>query len=305
MNKYETTIKGKHITVDFEATVNRTAKSCFVCIQFNTKEESLLNTILHKYIYEKCLGVGVNSINNIYSAIYGSGCIVLLIPEAKITQNILLLFNYIAKTTLDRKLKDKCGQGNYNTLEKETKHFTVLISGKCKNFIASLKNKANKINQMIKGLDLVEFKTRDSFKSEKALEPTIITMDSSSTKTMMYLSIILNNIPCEINKEGSKIKIKFYDSVSVDNFKNLYLNSNVFQYRVKHFLTQSGNVGRPSSNDKGGTKYKEKIRMLKDSQQMITKIFSNVRGFEYDFKDVEEYKKVDRDALTPILRHKF
>ena len=305
MNKYETSIKGKKVTIDFELTLNRTAKVCYICVKFDTKETKLLNTILYKYIYEKCLISGVNNNNHIYSAVYGANCIVLLVPEAKITQNISLLYNYIAKIELDRKLRDRCGEGNYNNLEKDMKHFTVYISGKCKGFMAALKARANKIDRMISGIDLVEFKKRETFKSEKPCSCTTISLSASSGKTMMYLSIILGNIPCEFKKESGKINMRFYNELDAKMFQELYINSNVFQARVKHFLVQSGNVGKPSSNDKDGSKFKAKAKLIKDSQNMLAKMFSNVRGFDYDFKDVDELRNVDRDALTPILRHKF
>lgn len=306
MNKYETTVKGKHVSIDFEVAINKSAKVCFLCVKFETKESRLLNTILWKYIYEKCLGTGVNMNNHIYSAIYGANCIVLLIPENKITQNISLLYAYIAKIELDRKLQNRCGEGNYNTLEKDLKRFTVMISGKCKNFIAALKNNANKIDQMIDGIDMIDFKKRDSFKSDKEPEERSHTfIEASSPKTMMYLSIVLGSLACEIRKEGSKIRVQFNDYNDINEFKEMYQNSNVFRYRVKNFLTQSGNVGKPSANDKDGKKFKEKSKMIKDSQNMLARMFSNVRGFNYEFKDLEDLKSVDSEALTPILRHKF
>ena len=80
----------------------------------------------------------------------------------------------------------------------------------------------------------------------------------------------------------------------------MLLHKNVYQGLVKSFLTQAGNVGSPASNDTGGKKYKEKINTIMDVENQMSYIYSHLRGFSYQFKGVDEIKKVDSTLMSGL-----
>lgn len=287
-------LSGKRVKVDVEAAINKSAKICIVYIKIDNVEKE----VFRKYIYEKCLATGVNYNNHIYSAIYGSSGIVIAIPENKITQNVILFYNYLAK---------------HNKVEKE---FKIMVSGKCKNFMTAVKNEAPKITRMLEALDVISKRTitgglmnvksssgktdggqkTDSENDED--DKLSFTFDSSSTTTMMYLSIIIGDKSCDINKMSGKIKVEFFQLSDAVAFSELFKMSKIFQYRIKNFLTQSGNVGKQSANDKDGKVFKAKVKAITDSQNLLAKIYSNIRGFNYEFSEI--VNTVEREHLTPI-----
>lgn len=296
-------LSGKRVKVDVEAAINKSAKICIVYIKIDNVEKE----VFRKYIYEKCLATGVNYNNHIYSAIYGSSGIVIAIPENKITQNVILFYNYLAK---------------HNKVEKE---FKIMVSGKCKNFMTAVKNEAPKITRMLEALDVISKRTitgglmnvksssgktklktsggktdggqkTDSEDDED--ENLSFTFDSSSTMTMMYLSIIIGDKSCDIKKVSGKIKVEFFQLSDAVAFSELFKMSKIFQYRIKNFLTQSGNVGKQSANDKDGKVFKAKVKVITDSQNLLAKIYSNIRGFNYEFSEI--VNTVEREHLTPI-----
>lgn len=277
-------LSGKRVKVDVEAAINKSAKICIVYIKIDNVEKE----VFRKYIYEKCLATGVNYNNHIYSAIYGSSGIVIAIPENKITQNVILFYNYLAK---------------HNKVEKE---FKIMVSGKCKNFMTAVKNEAPKITRMLEALDVISKrtitgggKTKMKGGSENDEDENLsFTFDSSSTTTMMYLSIIIGDKSCDIKKMSGKIKVEFFQLSDAVAFSELFKMSKIFQYRIKNFLTQSGNVGKQSANDKDGKVFKAKVKAITDSQNLLAKIYSNIRGFNYEFSEI--VNTVEREHLTPI-----
>jgi len=288
MNKYQTTVKKHGVEIKFETALNKQNVLCFVYIQFDTKECDLLCAILKKYVYEKVLSCGLNTNNHIHSAIYGCNGIVLSVPENKVTNNIALLYKYIAKTSLTTAQKKECGSGSFSKLEKDLKSFNVYVSGKCKNLIQALKNTAPKIENMMETISNIEFKKQEDFEYPKPEEVTY-EIDENDDIAMMGISISMGNIPCYIHKSGSKIQIKLCESSDRDRMNSFMSMSRLNNYRIKNFISQSGNIGTPSKNDKDKSKFNEKVKRIEDSQELLIKIFSEIRGFKVSSKTVKDF----------------
>lgn len=296
------------VNVDVSAVYNKKFQCAVLYVEFDTKEDRLLGMLLQKYISEKVLTNGINMNNSIYNAISGSTSIVLFVPENKLTQNIVLLYSYLMKTKLTSNQCKICGKGNYKTLASDLKSFSVKITGKCKNFVASLKNDAPKIDRLKESLKAVSASDRENFDCEtnSAADPYIITINCEKLKAevvndvMLYCSVVMGNEPCDISKSGSNVKIECFMPNAIDRVKRVTLFKDTFQGKVKSFLTQSGSVGSPAANDKGQVKFNEKVKMIMKCQNELAHIFSHLRGFNYKFDDEEQLKKVNSEAMNKV-----
>lgn len=290
-------LKFKGGSVHISATHNKKMQTAILFVEFKTGEKNLLSYMLQKYAAEKRLCSGINMNNGVSSVITGETSIVLFVPENKITQNIVLLYAYLAKTHLTSQQCKVCGSGNYKKLASDIKDFDVTITGKCKNFIHALKNKTPKIENMLNQFSNIEHKNRESFEIAVKKRPgESLSLPDLDATAMFYLGICCENIPCVINKN----KITFLDKNGFERFEEVMLFKDAFQAKVKTFLTQTGSVGSPASNDKGGAKHKEKCKMILQCENVLAKIFSKVRGFNYSFDNVNELKKVNSDAIAQV-----
>lgn len=290
-------LKFKGGSVHISATHNKKMQTAIVFIEFKTGEKDLLRFMLQKYAAEKRLFSGINMNNGISSNICGETSIVLFVPENKITHNIVLLYAYLAKAHLTSQQCKQCGSGDYKKLTSDIKDFDVTVTGKCKNFIQALKNKATKIENMINQFNNIAPKPRDSFSVDVKKRPgESLSLPDLDTTAMMYLGICCENIPCIITKN----KITFLSKNGFERFEEQMLYKDTFQAKVKTFLNQTGSVGSPASNDKGGAKHKDKCKMILQCENVLAKIFSKVRGFNFSFDNVNELKKVNGDAIAQI-----
>lgn len=293
-----TNVKIRGGNINIKATHNKKFQSALLYVEFKTSQDDLLSLLLQKYAAEKRLFAGINMNNGINSVITGQHSILLVVPENKITQNISLLYAYLNKTHLTSQQAKLCGSGDYKKLSSDIKDFSVIVTGKCKNFIAALKNDATKIVNMIHQIDNTSPKDRDSIKvdaNETSIGKTI-NLDGLSNLGMLYLSICMEDIPCKITKD----KLTFLSSNGEERFKEKMMWKDTFQGKVKSFLTQTGAVGSPSSNDSGGKKYKEKCEMILNCENVLATIFAKLRGFNYSFDNVKELKKIDSNALGKV-----
>lgn len=289
--------------IKFKATHNKKFQSTLLFIDFETSQKNLLNLLLQKYVSEKRLFAGVNMNNGIYSAITGETSIFLIVPENKITQNISLLYTYLTKTHLTSQQAKLCGSGDYKKLSSDIKNFDVIITGKCKNFINALKNKAPKIEHMVSQINAITPKERENISVDKVDSDIgkTISLSGFSDEAMLYMSICLEDVPCKISKD----KITLLSKNGLEKINEKMMMKDVFQGKVKSFLTQTGAVGSPSSNDTGGKKFKEKSEMILSCENVLANIFSKLRGFNFSFSDVSQLKKVDSEAMAKVKSTKF
>lgn len=305
---HSTTLKDSGVEVKISTLHNKKLQAAIVYVDFSTSEKSLLGLLLAKYASERCVQAGVNTATQIYSAIAGQTSIALTVPENKITQNIMVLYGYLQKAKLTSQQGKHCTDGSYKKLSNDLKHFDVTITGKCKTFTAALQNKAPKIDRMIKSLGAVEPNTnRESVASGDGKLP-FIEFDGGDDigTTMLYASILMGEIPCNISKSGSNVKVTLIDGVTcpcVVAHKLLFKDT--LQTKVKGFLGQSGACGSPSANDKGGSKYNEKCRGIMACQNELAGIYAGVRGFNFSFKNKDELKKVNSDSISKVKGMKW
>lgn len=298
-----TSIKINGGNIKFKATHNKKFQSTLLFIDFNTSQKDLLNLLLQKYVSEKRLFAGVNMNNGIYSAITGETSIFLIVPENKITQNISLLYTYLSKTHLTSQQAKLCGSGDYKKLSSDIKEFDVIITGKCKNFINALKNKAPKIEHMVSQIDATTPKERESISVDRVESDVgkVIPLSDFSNEAMLYMSICLEDVPCKIGRD----KITLLSKNGLEKVNEKMMMKDVFQGKVKSFLTQTGAVGSPSANDAGGKKFKEKSDMILECENVLAEIFSKLRGFSFSFSNVSQLKKVDSEAMAKVKGTKF
>lgn len=293
-----TTIKTKGGSIKIEATHNKKFQSALLFVEFDTTQKALLSMLLQKYVSEKRLFGGVNMNNGIYSAITGETSILLTVPENKLTQNISLLLSYLSKAHLTSQQAKLCGAGDYKKLSSDIGDANIIITGKCKNFINAIKNKAPKIENMTNQINAITPKDRDSFNVERADTDIgkTININGLSNEAMLYLSICLEDTPCKISSNKITLLSK-NASCKMDEKMSM---KDVFQGKVKSFLTQTGAVGSPSSNDAGGKKYKAKCEMILENENVLATIFSRIRGFNFSFSNVSELKKVNSESMNKV-----
>lgn len=299
--KVSSTVNSGSIEVKFDVLHNKKFQSSVIYVRFNTTETTLLSLLLQKYCSEKVLTCGVNQNNNIYSAIPGQTSIVLFAPENKIVQNILFLFSYLHKTKLNSLQSKLCKSGSYSKLCSDISKFSVNITGKCKNFAAALTNTAPKIERFKQSLSTIACVARDDISNNDAkFDLHEITFDDCNSNVALYLSIVLGSTPCTITQSGKTVKLTVLCENGRELVHELSLWKDTFQAKIKSFLTQSGSVGSPSANDKGGVAFKAKCKHLLECENELAFIYSDVRGFTHTFKDVDELKKVDSAAMVKV-----
>ena len=295
------------IKVDISAVVNKKAQAAQLFVEFNTKETDLLSQLLQKYILEKCSNGGLNLNNFIYSGVAGESSILLTVPENKLFNNIILLWNYLAKTELKGKQRDQCKSGNYDKLMSDIKSFKVLVAGKCKLFCAHLDNKA-KTDKLMTSLSAIEAKKRESISSTKYEEiKEKLIVDSSDKDVALYLSALFGHHCVKIAQNSGKTTVYFLNRDALGFATDLMLKkeSVIIRTAAKSFLTASGNIGTPSSSDTGEKKFKEKCKLILNSENQLAEIYSTLRGFSYSFKTVDDLKNVNGDAVSAITRAKL
>ena len=295
------TLKAGSVEVKISALHNKKFQCTILYVQFDTTEKILLSLLLQKYISEKVLVNGININNNIYSAIPGESSIVLFVPENKLTQNIVLLYSYLMKSKLTSQQSKLCKNGNFKKLSSDIKTFRINITGKCKNFVAALKNEAPKIERLKESLKAIEPANRENITNEGFVPfETEIDGGESISDVMMYLSIVLGNEPCLIKKSGSSVKITCLSPYGESRIKSFAIWKDTFQGKIKSFLVQSGSIGSPSANDKGKVKFNEKVKNIMKCQNELAYIYSDVRGFKFSFNNEEELKKVNSEAMAKV-----
>lgn len=305
---HSTTLKDSGVEIKISTLHNKKMQASVLYVDFSTSEKSLLGLLLAKYASERCVQTGINCATQIYSAIAGQTSIALMVPENKLTQNIMVLYGYLQKAKLTSQQAKHCTDGSYKKLSNDIKHFDVTITGKCKTFTVALQNKAPKIDRLIKSLGAIEPNTsRESAASGDGKLPSIeFEGGDDINTTMMYTSIAMGEIPCTITKSGSNVKVTLIDGITCPCIvAHKLLFKDTLQAKVKGFLGQSGACGSPSANDKGGSKYSEKCKGIMECQNELAAIYSGVRGFSFSFKNKDELKKVNSDSVAKVKSMKW
>lgn len=286
-------------SVSISAQHNKKFQCAVVFVEFDTTQKDLLCLLLQKYITEKRLSTGLNMNNAIYSAISGETSIALFVPENKICSNIALLAAYINKAHLTSQQAKLITSGDYGKLSRDCKSFKVLITGKCKTFIAALKSNATKIQNLVAQLNNIEPKQRESFTTSNVVESDYgaqISFEGSSNDAKLYASIMLEDIPAKITSSGIMLLCENGGARLAEKLRF----KDVLQGKVKSFLTQTGAVGTPAANDAGGAKFKAKSAYILACENALAEIYSKLRGFNYSFSNAEALKRVDSGALAKV-----
>lgn len=297
---FKTTLSVNGGSVQIEAQHNKKFQCAVLFINFNTSQKDLLCLLLQKYLEEKRLLTGLNMNNAIYSGIAGESSIALFVPENKLCNNIALLISYLHKSYLTNQQTKYIKSGDYNKLSSDIKSFDVIITGKCKTFIAALKSNAPKINNLIAQLSAIEPKSRESFNTANVIESSFgskIRFDGSSANARLYASVLLEEIPAIV---GSNEITFLCPHGAITRLSEKLLFKDVLQGKVKSFLTQTGAVGTPAANDTDGSKFKAKSAYILACENTLAEIYSKLRGFNYSFSNAEALKKVDSVALAKV-----
>lgn len=300
---HSSTLKDHGVEVKVSILHNKKFQTSVCYVEFETSQKSLLSLLLAKYVAEKCVEAGANCATQVLSAIPGQTSIALVVPENKLTQNILVLYSYLQKSKLTSQQAKCCTDGDYKKLANDLKHFEVTITGKCKNFTAALNNKAPKIDRLIKSLGAVEPNgNRDACGNGQKGEEYTVEFDGGEDvgTTMLYASVFMGDVPCTISKSGSNVKVTLLAGAGPCMLRQRLLFKDALQGKVKGFLGQSGACGSPSANDKGGAKYNEKVKGILACQNELAAIYSGVRGFKFSFKNKDELKKVNSDSISKV-----
>lgn len=291
------TLKTSKGNIKISAQHNRKLQVTIVFVKFNTSQRDLLSMMLQKYVVTKCLNTGVNINNSMYSAIPGETSIVFTCAENRCIQNITLLYAHLLKGKLSAQ-QAKCCSGDYQKLVADVSSFEVKITGKCKNVCTWLdKGNAAKITKLVSDINNIVPATRDN-PTGSSEEWSITASNCGNGVAMMYLSVACGDIPCKITKVNSDAKLTFLSCDGMSRFCDRMFWKDTLQARVKTFLTQSGNPGSPSANDSG--QYKEKCKYILLCQNSLAEVYSNLRGFNFSFSNVEELKRVDSDAMSAV-----
>lgn len=286
-------------SVNISAQHNKKFQCAVLYVEFETSQKQLLSILLQKYITEKRLGTGLNMNNAIYQAISGETSIALFVPENKLTNNIALLVSYLHKTHLTSQQAKLISSGDYSKLSSDIKSFKVLITGKCKTFIAALKSNATKINNLVSQLNAIEPKDREAFNTSNQVASSYgesVNFDGSAADAKLYASIVCEDIPCKITSSG----ITFLCENGMERLREKLRFKDTYQGKVKSFLTQTGAVGTPAKNDAGGSKFKAKSEYILACENALAHIYSGLRGFNYSFSSTDKLKKVDSNAIAKV-----
>ena len=290
-------IKGGSVSI--KAQHNKKFQCAVLFVEFETSQKDLLCLLLQKYVEEKRLSTGLNMNNAIYQAIPGETSIALFVPENKLTNNIALLISYLNKTHLTSQQQKLIKSGDYGKLASDIKGFDVIITGKCKTFIAALKSNANKINNLVAQLNAIEPKKRDNFTTSNVADTSFgetVKFEGSNADAKLYASILLEDIPAKISGSGITLLCENGAARLADKLRF----KDVLQGKVKSFLTQTGAVGTPAANDTGGAKHKAKAAYILACENTLAEIYSKLRGFSYSFGSANDLKKVDSSALSKV-----
>ncbi len=291
------------VTVNIKATHNSKFQCAILYVEFDTRQTELLAGLLHKFTMEKILRTGINMNNGAYSAISGETSVMLMVPENKITQNISLLYAYLTKTKLNAQQARLVKSGNYNILANDIKTMNVIVTGKCKTFIANMNNADSpKFTRMLDSMTKSKVASREAISNGSSDDATlkVLAGDANKETVAMYLSVVLGNIPCKLNVVSDGVDIHFFDSNSRAKVKDMMLWKDTFQAKIKTFLGQTGSVGTPSAGADGKAKWESKCKNILACQNELANIMSGVRGFKYSFRNVDQFKSVDSRAIKAV-----
>lgn len=288
--------------LNFDVVLNKKLPQACVFIQLNTTQKDLINMLLERYALEKVSKVGVNANNHATNATVGPQCILVWCPDTKIVNNINSLLTYITRAKLPPTIA-RSVTGDYKLMINDMKPINITITGKCKGFLTALKTDATKIKNMTNFIQALKPATRDRIAGENPIEEASMGInfkDADPDLTMLYTSILVGNECCNISRKGDSFMMTLHGVGAKYRLLHLLQNKDLLQARVKAFLVQSGSMGSPSANDKGGVKYKAKVERIMLCQNTLMKIHARLRGFNLTEKPEETFRKVDSTAVGRV-----
>jgi hypothetical protein len=226
----------------------------------------------------------------------------LLVPENKIFNNIVLIYKYLLRSRLTsaaiKRLPEK--SHSYSEIVGDVKSFYVSIVGKCKNFINNIKQETPRVKNFLNNLSLIEKGERESVEGhgKESDCPNKISFDNISQEALLYLSIVSGHIPSKISKTG----ITFLTCSGSCLFAELLEHKNCYQERVKCFLLQAGAFGSPSKKDKGKEKWKEKKEIIERVLKAAVEDLGILHGIKLS---TPSELSVDHNVIAEIKKIKF
>ena len=279
----EKNISFKGGSIKFSAQFNKKLSNIFVYLKFDTTEDGLLYKLLQKYIHEKVLIYGCNTINEIYNALATSKGIMFCSSEKKIWPNIVNIIAYLNKAKLNNKEAENidANVANFTKLHKDVMNFSVYATGKTIHIIRALSNADDKkIPALKKALEAIVPAKIDNIDITKG---TIHTFDfDGDNRAKLDLAVALEDTPFVF--DGKDIKLLSSCPCQM-NIKYEYLRN-----KLKSYLVSCGSPGSPAANDEGATKYKAKCKYILECLNYMTFMVSDIHGFKYEFKNIDEIK---------------
>lgn len=295
-------IKYSHGTVSVRGVFNKKSSETLVFINYSTKEDRLLYTILEKFIAEKCLDAGFNVNNQMASAFATTNGIVFTVPDNKIFSCIQQVHKYVLTTALNQQQQKYAGKGSYSRLHSDIRSFSVMFIGKCRLTHRALGNsKDKKIDNFVKGIDAISPKNIDDFDVNNPYVPETIDCGKMNSAAKMAFSVCYSHIPF-VFKDN---RIVLLNPFAICQLKDRETFKNAFQGKVKSFQAQFGAFGTPAANDTGHKKYNEKCREIVAANDFIANIYSTIHGFSFKYPNQDAIKTVNSDALRDAKSVKF
>ncbi len=292
----EKNINFKGGKLKISAQYNKRLSNCFLYVKFNTKQKGLLFVLLNKFIHEKVLFYGCNSINEIYNAFATPNGIIIVCSEKKAYANIANILAYLCKTKITKKEAENTCETtiNYNSLHKDIMNFEAYITGKTIHIIRTLSNSGDKkLEKFSEMLGSIQVKDFDIMEVKNSCESCIIEPDNKlNDREKLDFTLLMETTPFIF--EGNKLIL--YDWCAVHKLDYEYMQS-----CLKTFLISCGSPGSPAANDEGGKKHKAKCKYIMECLNFMCFIVSDSHGFNFKFNDIEDIKNgVSSDSKTTI-----
>ena len=274
-------IKYKDGNIKLSVQYNKKLSNCYVYMKFDTSEKWLLYVLLQKYIHEKVLHYGCNTVNEIIDSTATTNGIMFVCSEKKVLSNIVNTITYLCKTKLAKKELDKvCDQSaNYSKLHKDVKNLSVFVTGKTVHLLRALTNsddkKMDRFSDMLSNIQDKDIETAKC--GNKEINKHTF---NGNTREKLDLSVYFGMSPFVFEKD----ELILLEPCPC----NFVTDYDFIQSRLKSFLVSCGSPGTPAANDTNGSKFAAKCKYILECLNTMTFIVADLHGFSYKFNDIKE-----------------
>lgn len=254
-----------------------------VVITIETTEKNLLQELLHQFVVEKSIDIGMNPNNKATNMIAKETSLFVRLPDPKVLNFVLLLFRYLMTMEISGNAKKYCimKKSSYTKLHDDIKKgMNVIVTGKCFGLINKISSKHKQIENFKKAIELAGKAAKksddipangqpDYYKSRKV---------TLSPMAMLYVAILGQKYDFYFSKDEIVCSDGVWEELC---FFFTEMPSKIFNGKVKSWMQQ---YGRPktvaAANDKGGEKMKKFNADLLESVNMEVELISKLFGIK-------------------------